>query len=83
MNETTVQFGASWYLLLAQGVGILFGVAVLIVWPLVVTLSGVRRYRGDGRFALWLVIVWLIPVLGPLLGLAAAGPFLTPRSAGS
>jgi hypothetical protein len=80
MNEvTTEQFGISWSLLLAQVVSLLFGAAVLIGLPLVITLSCVRRFRGDGRLALWLVIVWLIPILGPLFGLAVAQAFLAPR----
>ena len=80
MNEFTEQFGFSWNLVLAQIVFLLLGVAVLIVLPLAVTLSCVRRFRGDGRLGLWLVIVWLIPILGPLFGLALAQAFLMPRA---
>jgi hypothetical protein len=80
MNETTQQFGTSWSLVLSQVAAILFGIAVLILFPLAVTISCVRRFRGDGRFALWLVIVWLIPILGPLFGLWVAQAFLLPRA---
>jgi hypothetical protein len=83
MNETMEQFGLSWGLVLAQVCFILFGIAVLIGLPLIVTLSCVRRFRGDGRLAPWLVIVWLIPILGPLFGLAVAQAFLTPRAPGA
>lgn len=79
MNETTVQFGMSWSTVLAQGFALLFGIAVLIGLPLVATLSCVRRFRGDGRLLLWLLIVWIIPVAGPVFGLAVARAFLTPR----
>jgi hypothetical protein len=80
MNETTQQFGFSWGLALSQVFAILFGIVVLIALPLVVTLSCVRTFRGDGRFALWLVIVWLMPILGPFFGFWVARAFLTPRA---
>jgi len=79
MPETIQQFGLSWPLVLSQVVAFLLAGAIFIGLPLMVTLCCSRRFRGGGRLALWLAIVWLIPILGPLLGLAMA--FLTSRPA--
>lgn len=73
MNETTQIIQSS------GGVGFWQIVPVLnILLAIVATVRCVRSGRRGAGLALWLLLVWLLPVLGPLIALLVVRRSATP-----
>jgi uncharacterized RDD family membrane protein YckC len=69
-QDILTRFGVSWPLLLAQVVVFLLVVAAFIL-AIRATLLSARSFRGM-RAPIWILICWILPVVGPIAALAAA-----------
>ena len=44
----------------------------LLVLAIIATIFAVRRLRGS-NLALWLLVIWVLPLIGPVVSLAKSG----------
>lgn len=66
----TETFGLNGWVLASQIVAILILVAGIAL-PIAATVICLRHHRSDPRLPLWLLLVWLVPIAGPLCTLIA------------
>jgi len=64
-TDLTRQFGLSWPLFLAQLLP-LITVVVALVLAISTTIVCLRHHRSDSRLPLWLLLIWLVPIVGPI-----------------
>jgi len=70
MSDMFHQFGISWPILLAQAVSFVMLIVALIVLPVRATFASLKAYTGV-ELPLWILICWLLPVVGPVVTLSA------------
>jgi hypothetical protein len=64
------QFGLNWWMLGSQVFSLIIVIAALGL-PIFTTIYCLRHYRSDSRLPLWLLLVWLVPIAGPICTFAA------------
>ena len=67
-------FGPNW-------TGIAFQIAnvIIILLAIIATIVVIGRVRGS-RLAVWLLVVWFIPIVGPIVALLKSGEPSTPQA---
>ena len=77
MNDSLLQqvrneaetFGFNSWLFLAQAVS-----AITIALPILVTIYCLRCHRAHPQLPMWLLLTWLVPVIGPVCTFVALRP---------
>ena len=69
-HDIAETFGFSWWYFFAQIVSLAVVVAAIGL-PIAATIFCLRHHRSDTRLPLWLLLVWLVPIAGPLCTLIA------------
>jgi len=67
---TTEQFAFNWWLVISQVVSFAIILAALGL-AIAATRYCLRHHRADSGLWLWLLLIWLAPVLGPLCAFVA------------
>jgi len=69
-NEIFAQFGVRWPMLIVQMINLLVLIAAILL-AIRATLVSARSFRG-ALAPLWILLCWLLPIIGPVAALAAA-----------
>ena len=60
-RDTSAQFGSNGWLLATQLIALLIAVLTISV-----TVYGLRHHRSNSQLPIWLLLAWLIPIVGPI-----------------
>jgi hypothetical protein len=63
------QFGIAPVKFLAQLVA---GLAIIAAPAIYATIIVAKQYRSSGAILLWVALIWLLPVIGPISAISAA-----------
>ncbi len=70
VQNAAEQFGFNWWLLFTQVFSFALFLATIGL-PLAATIHCLRYHRTNSSLPLWLLLTWLIPIVGPLCTFAA------------
>ncbi|WP_083805242.1 PLDc N-terminal domain-containing protein [Chthoniobacter flavus] len=64
-QNVTEQFGVNGWVLFSQLFSLVIVPAALVL-SIFATIYCLRHHRSDRRLPLWLLLTWLVPIVGPL-----------------